>query len=58
MRDPGSGRSLHDRDADHATETRQMGESDRRAPQERAAPYVLAVAIAFAVIVGLLFLLR
>jgi hypothetical protein len=50
MRDP-TGRSLHDRDAGLQSETRQMGESDRRGAEEKALPYVLAVMILFVVVV-------
>ena len=56
MRDR-SGRSLHDRDAGLASETREIGEKMRRS-EDRAAPYVLALAIVFAVVVGLLIGLR
>ena len=45
-----AGRSLHDRDAGQATETRQMAESDRRNPEEKALPYVLAVIVLFALV--------
>jgi hypothetical protein len=50
MRDP-AGRSLHDRDAGLHSETRQMGESDRRGSEEKALPYVLAVLVLFVIVV-------
>lgn len=56
MRDP-SGRSLHDRDTGVASETRQMGESERQL-EGRAAPYVVVVAAIFIVIAVLLIVLR
>jgi hypothetical protein len=47
MRDP-LGRSLHDK----ASETRQLGEQDRRrGTEEKAMPYVLAVTVLFVLIV-------
>jgi hypothetical protein len=50
MRDP-AGRSLHDRDAGQATETRQMAESDRRGGEEKALPYVLVTVVLFVIVV-------
>jgi hypothetical protein len=47
VRDP-LGRSLHDRDAEAQSETRQMAESDRRrGTDEKVLPYLLAVVVVF-----------
>jgi hypothetical protein len=54
MRDP-AGRSMHDRDP---TETREMGEADRRKPQDKVAPYAIAVALLFVLFVVYLLVTR
>jgi hypothetical protein len=56
-RDP-AGRSLNDRDAGQATETRQMAEGDRRGGEEKVAPYLLVVALVFVVLVVVLVITR
>ena len=57
MRDP-AGQSLPDREAGGQSETRQMVESDRRKPEEKAMPYVVAVAILFVLAVIVILVTR
>ncbi len=53
-----SGRSLHDRDAGIASETREMVEADRRTSRDKAAPFAIVVAILFVVAVVAIVALR
>jgi hypothetical protein len=58
VRDP-SGRSLHDRDAGLASETRQLGDAEREASLEaRAWPYLVALAALFVIAVIVLMVTR